>query len=54
MRKVLRFPEVTGPEIDDQVCSITVTDYPLELGIKKEYLQQYKGDLVFQGQASEK
>lgn len=48
MAEILRFPTVTGPEIDDQVCRVTVTDYPIELSVKKQYIQQYKNDHVFQ------
>ena len=48
MAKILRFPTVTGPEIDNQVCRVTVTDYPTELSVKKQYIDQYKNDHVFQ------
>ena len=47
MKKLLRFPEVTGPEIDGQICRVTVNDYSTELSLKKEYQDQYKNDLVF-------
>ena len=47
MRKLLRFPEVTGPEIDGQICRVTVTNYSPDLSLKKEYVNQYKNDLVF-------
>ena len=48
MRKILRFPEVTGPEIDGQVCRVTVTNYAPDLSIKREFLEQYRKDNVFQ------
>ena len=47
MSKILRFPEVTGPEIDGQICRVTVTNYSPELSLKKEFVDQYKNDLVY-------
>lgn len=35
MRNILRFPEVTGPEIDGQTCRGTVTAYSVDLALKK-------------------
>lgn len=46
--RVLKFPEVPGPQIDDQIFRVTVTDYSLELSVKKECAEQYKSDQVFQ------
>ena len=34
MKKLLRFPDVTGPEIDGQICRVTVNDYSTELSLK--------------------
>ena len=48
MVKILKFPAVTGAEIDNQVCRVTVTDYTPELSLKKEYIEEYKNDHVFQ------
>lgn len=48
MAKILRFPGVTGPEMDDHICRVTVTDYPLDLSLKKEYIEAYKDDHLFQ------
>lgn len=48
MQKILRFPQVTGPEIDGQICRVTVTDYSAELSLKKEYYERYRNDLVYQ------
>lgn len=48
LTRILRFPAVTGPEIDNQVCRVTVTDYPVELSVKKQYIERYKNDHVFQ------
>jgi hypothetical protein len=45
--KILRFPVVTGPEINGQVCRVT-TYHDTELSIKKEYWDQYKKDNVVQ------
>jgi hypothetical protein len=45
--RILRFPVVTGPEINGQVCRVT-TYHDTELSIKKEYLDQYKQDNVVQ------
>ena len=48
MSKILRFPQVTGIEIDDAICRVTVTDYSTELSLKKEFLKQYENDQIFQ------
>lgn len=48
MRKILRFPEVTAPEINGKICRVTVTDYPTDLSLKREYCEHYKNDHVFQ------
>ena len=48
MVKILKFPAVTGAEIDDQVCRVTITDYAPELSLNKEYVGAYKNDRVFQ------
>jgi hypothetical protein len=45
--KILRFPVVTGPEINGQMCRVT-TYHDIALSIKNEYLDQYKGDNVVQ------
>lgn len=48
MTRILRFLEVTGIEMDGQVCRVTVTNYTPELSVKKGYLDQYKNDNVYQ------
>lgn len=48
MVKILRFPEVTGREIDNEVCRVTITNHAIDLSLKKEYVGQYKNDHVFQ------
>ena len=48
MIKILKFPAVTGAEIDNGICRVTVTDYSPELSLKKEYIEQYRNDQVFQ------
>lgn len=48
LRKILRFPEVTSPEIDEKTCRVTITDYNTDLTLKAEYREQYKKDNVFQ------
>jgi hypothetical protein len=48
MVKILKFPAVTGAEINNGICRVTVTDYSPELSLKKEYIEQYKNDQVFQ------
>ena len=48
MQEVLRFPETTGPEIDGQVCRVTITDYDVSLCLNKEFVEKYKNDHVFQ------
>jgi hypothetical protein len=45
--QILRFPVVTGPEINGQVCRVT-TYHDTELSIKNEYRDQYKLDNVVQ------
>lgn len=47
MSKILRNPEVTGPEINGQVCRIT-TSHDVSLSIKKECLHQYQNDELVQ------
>ena len=47
MRKILRFPEVTGPENDGQICRVTVNNYSPDLSLKNEFVNQYKSVLVF-------
>jgi len=43
MGKILRNPEVTGPEINGQLCRIT-NSYDVTLSIKDHYLPEYKDD----------
>lgn len=47
MSKILRFPGVTGGEIDNAICRVTVTDYSPELSLKKEFVRQYENDQIF-------
>jgi hypothetical protein len=47
MSKILRNPEVTGPEIDGQFCRITTT-HDLQLAIKNDFLLTYKNDELVQ------
>ena len=48
MQELLRFPETTGPEIDGEVCRVTITDYDVSLSLKREFIEKYKNDHVFQ------
>jgi hypothetical protein len=43
MKKILRNPDVTGPEINGAVCRITST-HDVLLSIQTIYLQEYKDD----------
>lgn len=47
MVKILRFPSVTGPQINNQLCRITAC-HDLQLSIKQEFLEEYKNDEVLQ------
>lgn len=47
MSKILRFPGVTGTEIDGAIGRVTVTDYSPELSLKSEFVKQYETDQVF-------
>ena len=47
MTQVLRFPAVTGPEIDGQQCRIT-SRHDLRLSIKTEHWDHYQDDEVLQ------
>lgn len=47
MSKILRFPGVTGIEIDDAICRVTVNDYSPQLSLKSEYVEQYENDQIF-------
>jgi hypothetical protein len=47
MIKILRFPSVTGPQINNQLCRITAY-HDLQLSIKQEFLEEYKNDEVLQ------
>ncbi len=47
MVKILRFPSVTGPQINSQLCRIT-TYHDLQLSIKQEFFEEYKNDEVLQ------
>ena len=48
MVKILRFPETTGQEVDRQVCRVTVTAYDVNSSLKKQFIEQYKNDHVYQ------
>ena len=41
-------PEVTGKEIDSEICRVTIANHAIDLSLKKEYVEQYKNDHVFQ------
>jgi hypothetical protein len=47
MSKILRNPEVTGPEINGELCRITTT-HDVILSIKNDYLLAYKDDELVQ------
>jgi hypothetical protein len=47
MSKILRNPEVTGPEINGKVCRITTT-HDVLLSIKSNFWPQYKDDELLQ------
>ena len=47
MSKILRFPKVTGIEIDDAICRVTGTDYSPDLSLKSEFVKQYENDQIF-------
>ena len=47
MSRILRFPSVTGPEIDGQFCRIT-NKHDLQLSIKSEHWEEYQDDEMLQ------
>jgi hypothetical protein len=47
MIRILRFPSVTGPQINSRLCRITAC-HDLQLSIKKEFWEEYKNDQVLQ------
>lgn len=47
MSRILRNPDVTGPEINGQICKITTT-HDVLLAIQSHYWPQYKDDQLVQ------
>jgi hypothetical protein len=52
MIRILRFPSITGPQINGRLCRITAY-HDLQLSIKKEFWEEYKNDEVLQVRLSD-
>ena len=47
MIRILRFPQVTGREMNGEVCRVRFT-HDLQLSLKRDFWEQYTDDAVLQ------